>query len=125
PDRRVENGDAPHVGRSVRARALIDPTLRRPRDELESVLEHRQETRSHDFSHEGGRRVVAPTAPPLDGIHHALEYPAQHVGRDGVAALLLPRGKVKTLEQIVERVTPVEVRPARRPEAPLERGRLE
>jgi len=123
--RRIEHGEASQVGRPLRRLAAMDPTLRGGRGEAEPVHEHGLEPGTHDLPHQRGRRVIAAAGTPLGGIHHSFEHPAQHVGRDRVAVFGLARREVKPLEQVVERVAPVAVAPARGAVAPLQGRGLE
>ena len=125
PHRRVEHGQAPQVGRSLRRLAAMDPALGGGRGEAEAVDQRGLEPGAYDLPHQRGGRVVAAAGAPLGGIHHALEHAAQHVGGDHVAVFGLARRKMESLQQVVERVAPLGVAPPRGAVAPLQGGGLE
>src|SRR5213078_832642 len=74
---------------------------------------------------QGCRRVVAAAGVTVDGVHHSLEHPPQHVGRDELARVVLAYREMESLEHVVERLAPSRVGPDRRTMLPLERRRFE
>ena len=79
----------------------------------------------HHLAHERRWRVVGAARATLVGIHHAFKHTAEHVGSDELAGVVLADGEVESLEQIIERVTPVAVAPDGRAVLPLQHRRLE
>src|SRR5713101_5324215 len=71
-----------------------------------------------------GRRVERAAAPPLARLHHPLEHPPQHIGRDQVRLPGLVRREGEALEEGIEPLAPDRVGQVG-PPAVLERVRLE
>ena len=124
-DRRVEHHEAPHVRSGCGRLAVVDPVLRRSRGQPQPAHQRRLEPRPHQLAHQRRWRVVAAAALPLLRVHHALEHPAEHVGRHQILPVALAHREVKPLEQLVERVAPLRVAPLGRPVPPFQGSGLE
>src|SRR5437773_10892218 len=109
----------------MRRDAFVYPPGSGSRGNPETMGERGLEPRSDHLTHEKGRRIVAPAGPPFVGVHDAFEHAAEHVGRDEFAGIMFADRKVKTLEQLVERIAPLAVAPDRRAVPPLQRRGLE
>ena len=103
----------------------MNPAFRYAGRHAQAAHQHRFEAGTDELAHQGRGRVVAAAALALLRVHHPLEHAAQHVRGDQVLPVALAHREVKSLEQVVERIAPIGVTPARRPVAPLQGRRLE
>src|SRR2546430_5979835 len=103
----------------------MHPSRGSRRAQAKAIGECGFEARTHHFTDQRRRRVVAAAGPAFIGIHHPFEHATEHVRRDELAGVVLAHREMEALEQIVECGAPIAVAPDRGAVLSLEWRRFE